>query len=400
MQRYARVGEVFTPGAPVDRYALFAGRFEQLRDVVDAINQRGQHVVLYGERGVGKTSLANILAEVFADEATGRVLWSVKVNCSTSDDYHTLWSSVFRELEREEEFQSNWIESAPEPEDVRYLLQRLDDRLLIVLDELDRFADDDGLSQLADTIKSLSDHSVDVTLVLVGVADSIEQLVGDHRSVERALSQIRMHRMSLVELTAIVDNGLERLGLSIEEDARLRIARLSEGLPYYTHSLALHAAQRTVVDDRDEVRASDVQAAIKAAVDRAGHSIEADYQVATRSTRRESQFVEVLLACALAPKDDLGFFTARAVREPLSRIMGRRREIPSFARHLKQFTEQSRGCVLQMRGEPRRLFFRFDNPLLQPFVVLNGLARGYIEEALLIELQDAARGEEGADSTL
>ena len=85
LRRYARVGEVFTPGAPVDRFALFAGRTPQIMSVVDAINQRGQHVVLYGERGVGKTSLANILAEVFWVQETGRPLWAVKVNCTTQE---------------------------------------------------------------------------------------------------------------------------------------------------------------------------------------------------------------------------------------------------------------------------------------------------------------------------
>ena len=52
-----KVGDVFRPSAPVDEKALFAGREEQVRRVIDAIFQRGQHVMIYGERGVGKTSL-------------------------------------------------------------------------------------------------------------------------------------------------------------------------------------------------------------------------------------------------------------------------------------------------------------------------------------------------------
>jgi hypothetical protein len=59
--RYARVAEVFTPGAPIDSLDLFAGRLEQIKDVLSAVAQRGQHIVLYGERGVEKTSLANIV---------------------------------------------------------------------------------------------------------------------------------------------------------------------------------------------------------------------------------------------------------------------------------------------------------------------------------------------------
>jgi Cdc6-like AAA superfamily ATPase len=398
LRRYARVGEVFTPGAPVDRFALFAGRTPQIMSVVDAINQRGQHVVLYGERGVGKTSLANILAEVFWVQETGNPLWAAKVNCTSQDDYHTLWSNIFREINKLEEFQRNWTERPPDPEDVRYLLERLDDRLLIVIDELDRLENDDALSLLADTIKTLSDHSVDVTLVMVGVADSIDELIGDHRSVERALAQVPMQRMSVEELMEIIEKGLDRLELTISEEAKTRIARLSEGLPFYTHLLSLHAAQRTVMDDRSGIETQDVERAIGSAVEKAQHSIRTDYQQAIRSTRAESQFDQVLLACALAPKDELGYFTASAVREPLSRIMGTRREIPSFARHLKKFAEPSRGCVLQKTGQKGRHFYRFQTPLLQPFVILNGLAKGLIAEDLLVELQDAARGSSTDDS--
>ena len=59
-ERELRLGEVFTPSAPIDRLRLFAGRDQQRLAVLDAILQRGRHAVLFGERGVGKTSCANI----------------------------------------------------------------------------------------------------------------------------------------------------------------------------------------------------------------------------------------------------------------------------------------------------------------------------------------------------
>ncbi len=59
------VNEAFSPGAPVQERDLFAGRIEQLRALVDSVQQRGRHAIVFGERGVGKTSLANILAHLF-----------------------------------------------------------------------------------------------------------------------------------------------------------------------------------------------------------------------------------------------------------------------------------------------------------------------------------------------
>lgn len=82
---------------PIDSLDLFGGRMEQVLDVVNTVGQRGQHVVLYGERGVGKTSLANVLAEIFLDRELGAV-GAVKVNCTTSDTYSSRWTNVLREL--------------------------------------------------------------------------------------------------------------------------------------------------------------------------------------------------------------------------------------------------------------------------------------------------------------
>ena len=164
----------------------------------------------------------------------------------------------------------------------------------------------------------------------------------------------------------------------MHQDAIDEITTLSEGLPHYTHLLGLHAAQRAVQDDRNTVLLHDVQRAIPKAVDR--HTILNDYQQATRSARKDALFPEVLLACALAPKNQLGYFTSGAIREPLEVIAGRRIDIPAFSNHLSQFLEPERGSVLQREGSSRRYFYRFSDPIFQPYVVLKGLSSGLITD--------------------
>src|SRR3954464_14235010 len=94
IERIAAVARAFTPGAPVGRLDMLAGRMAQLTDVVSAVSMRGQHVGLYGERGVGKTSLATVLAEYFSDAGQSELQTAV-VNCSTDDTFTTLWQNVF-----------------------------------------------------------------------------------------------------------------------------------------------------------------------------------------------------------------------------------------------------------------------------------------------------------------
>lgn len=383
--RLAQVGRVFSPGAPVNKYDLFAGRREQVADVINAVNQRSQHVVLFGERGVGKTSLANVLGEIFSDSAVGG-LNSGTVNCDREDTFSSLWHKAFREISigadtNNAETLKDWLDKDVSPEDIRYLLGFLPNETIVILDEVDLIRDQGTKALLADTIKTLADHSTPTTLVLVGVADSVDELIEYHESLERSLLQIRMPRMSPSELLEIVDRGAEALTMSVAPQARLTIAERSEGLPHFTHLLCLYAFQRAVTDDRTNVTAQDVIEATKVAVSKAQQSILSAYHRATISQQKDTLYAKVLLACALAPADALGYFAARDIREPLSRIAGKKYEIPAFSRHLNELSTGSRGPILQQTGSERRYRFRFLNPMMQPFIVMQGLASGLITDA-------------------
>ena len=82
------------------------------------------------------------------------------------------------------------------------------------------------------------------------------------------------------------------------------------------------------------------------------------------------------MACALAKTDELGFFAAQDVRDPMKMITGKRYEIPSYAQHLNDFCDAKRGPILEKTGAKRRFRFRFVNPLMQPYVVMQGFAAG------------------------
>src|SRR5580692_9871168 len=70
--------------------------------VADAVAQPGLHVVIYGERGVGKSSLANVLQSVLfvLDQKVGRPVprFVAKVNANQGDSFQTLWNRIFNEV--------------------------------------------------------------------------------------------------------------------------------------------------------------------------------------------------------------------------------------------------------------------------------------------------------------
>jgi hypothetical protein len=86
------------------------------------------------------------------------------------------------------------------------------------------------------------------------------------------------------------------------------------------------------------------------------------------------------VSCALAPIDDLGFFAAADVREPLREITGKNYNSPSFSQHLNEFSDKKRGRILRKVGERRRYRYRFSDPLMQPFVIMQGVVNDMIPE--------------------
>lgn len=182
-----------------------------------------------------------------------------------------------------------------------------------------------------------------------------------------------MPRMALEELFELLDKGTGKLGMKLESKARQRIAALSQGLPPYTHRLGLHATRAAIRKQRAIIGKEDVEHAIRDAVESAQQSLRDNYRKAVSSPQSGNLFGQVLLACARATTDNFGYFAAADVREPMSKIMGKVYEIPSFARHLSSFCQPKRGNVLRKEGEKHRYRYRFSDPLMQPFVIMKGI---------------------------
>lgn len=397
------VARVFSPGAPIDQHDLFAGRLPQVERVIDAVGGKGQHIAIFGEKGVGKTSFANTLKEIFS----AQIPLVVKVNCDESDDFSTMWHKALGEIEYVEENEgagfrprkslktrtlAENLEKTVVPDNVRKTLQLIG-HSIVIFDEFDRVVKAKTHRLMADTIKNLSDNAVRSTILLVGVADTVDALFSEHASIDRSLCEIEMPRMSSTELREIVSKAHSKLSvpMAIDSDALDLIVLLSQGLPHYTHLLGMHATKVAIKQGRSSVNLSDFHDGLEASLSETKQTIRSAYQQAISSQRQDTLFKEVLLACALADVDDLGFFISANVREPLSRITGKQYDIPGFSQHLNAFSSQDRGSILEKRGTTRRFRFRFENPLLQPYVIMRGLKDGLLEGELRQLLENSRR---------
>lgn len=385
-----QAGQIFTPGSPVNERDLFAGRIDQLRRIFEAVTQRGYHAVLYGDRGVGKTSLANILMATFGDNFV-----IAKVNCDANDTFSKVWHKAFRDIHfsqvqmgigfnasqtTSEVAVSETLPLVIQPDDVRRSLKTIsaEKPALIILDEFDRITDKNVSVMVSDTIKALSDFGISASVLVIGVADSIDQLISGHLSIERALVQIHMPRMSIDEISQILEKGMTRLDMQMDGSAAALLQSLSQGLPYIAHLLALHSTRAALAARSLTVTLDHANAGVVSSLEQWQESTKTAYYDAVKSQQPGAIYREVLLACAMAEVDDLGFFSAAAVRLPLSNIAGRTLDIPNFSRHLKEFSESGRGKIIKRVGAARRLRYRFASPLMRPYVIM----RGYSEKLI------------------
>lgn len=280
---------VFIPNAPAEDPEAFAGRTRAILDLTDALYRRGSVPIIFGPRGLGKTSLAFQLARIALGDVTllqelkfeRRAIpperaWTVFwVDCSTSTSdrdavlqrvincaemYSDLASltlsqpasrkerskiqlKVF-EVEWEKTFDSsrNTGSAAFSVEErftacVNKLLENPNARLLFVLDELDRVKSSSGL---AGYIKNASSDRV--KFCLVGIGHSISTLLVDHESLERSLFPVQVEPMLREELLGILKKASKRLqdekiDIQFSEPAKARICQAAGGFPWFVHVL-------------------------------------------------------------------------------------------------------------------------------------------------------------------
>jgi len=202
--------------------------------------------------------------------------------------------------------------------------------------------------------------------------------------------------MSDDEIRTIIDKGLARLTMAIDDTAREDLVLFSQGVPYIAHLLCIYACRAALATGRKTIYASHVEQGMNRSLDQWQQSIKALYNEAIQSPRPGHIYREVLLACALAEVDELRFFTTAAVRRPLSKIAKRDFDAFNYGRHLKELSEPVRGRVLQRVGESFRLRYRISNPILRPYIIMRGIKDKLITKDQIVEGKNGSFEHAGA----
>ncbi|MDB5454166.1 MAG: hypothetical protein JWO33_2744, partial [Caulobacteraceae bacterium] len=273
-----RLRNAFTPSQPITDWSRFAGRTEMLTQLIRATEDGRLHTVLYGERGIGKTSILHVFAQAARN---ARYLVSY-VSCGAGSDfdemfravaddipllYHGSYGPTSPEAERGATFASLLPEGEISVRQASDLCAKITGtRVLIILDEFDRVESRALRRSVAEFLKNLSDRSVRVQLIIAGVAANLTELVEHVPSIQRNVFALEAAPLSEAETRLLVKTGETSSGVIFEEDATRFIVAVSNGLPYLA-SLTSHLAGLKAIDDgRTVVTREDVAAGSAAAL--------------------------------------------------------------------------------------------------------------------------------------
>lgn len=262
---------------------------------------------------------------------------------------------------------------------------------IIVIDEYQQFKDEAGAGYLSETIKGVPDAGVKATIVVVGVGDSVTELVQGRTSITRCCEEVLMPRMNAEELQQILGIRISQLGMKLKGNAKWKILGLSKGLPAFAHALGKSSVLAAIERRSLTVTEAGVDKGITAAVASSEQTLKTTYEEATKSNQDRARFKHLITACAPTKTDTSGWFTPKDVTIPFSRIMGEHKRVDHLNSNLKEFATPRRGAILDMKGSERAHRFRFADSAMQPYVLVRGIEAGLIDNEAMAILSSPAK---------
>ncbi|MBK1658099.1 ATP-binding protein [Paracraurococcus ruber] len=246
------VGEVFTPSRPQRGGEAFVGREPERERIRQALEEDHVHVVIYADRGHGKTSLANCVAA----ELRARGAMVARYACEAESEFDEIMRGLMRDLPSsflavptmatedrpgcEAALPAGEVLPAAVASVPRWLVAG---HLILIVDEFDRVRDEATRTRFADVIKRISDKGAPLSFVIVGVSASLEALLGRHPSIRRSIAGVKLPLMTVPEMEAIIELGERDAGVIFLPEARRGVTLLAGGVPYLVHLFALRAVQ-------------------------------------------------------------------------------------------------------------------------------------------------------------
>lgn len=255
-----KLGEILSASKPIHSIEHLKGRDKELDTIKKSLYAPGRQIFIYGDRGVGKSSLGQTAAYLYQSSEASPIF----VSGSPDDSFNTVIANIVSQAIRQprtenikktkstffriggitlgEGAETSRVDIAASIRsigDAVALLEQIAEgrpgNTAIVIDEFDAIGNDSERNKFAALLKQMGDRSVNLKFIFTGIGKSLDELLGAHQSSYRQLEAVELPRLGWEARREIVQVAAETFGLELDDNVNWRIAMVSDGFPYYIH---------------------------------------------------------------------------------------------------------------------------------------------------------------------
>lgn len=256
----SKLGAVLSASRPIHSIEHLKGRDRELETIKQSLYAPGRHVFIYGDRGVGKSSLGQTAAVQYQSAIAAPVF----VSGSPDDTFSTVIANIVTQALRQPRTESVKTTRSASLDFVRVKMsagteisaidiadrihsigdavalleevaEKRDGNTAVVIDEFDAILDAGERNKFAALLKQMGDRSINIKFIFTGIGQSLDELLGAHQSAYRQLEQVELPRLGWDARREIVQAAADAFEIDLDNDVNWRIAMVSDGFPYYIH---------------------------------------------------------------------------------------------------------------------------------------------------------------------